>query len=176
MLLSLSQEEGVTWDLLHEDESGAGIKGAPDVSEDDEEGEAWGAQKSTRDENAEESALQVDEKTEKAIRHKVLFVEEVMDNPRVRFFGLTRPGSYAAVSLEFNEVASASAVDTLYKWMKHKQLREGRNAEAGEREGTTIVAGVRQISNAWLFEPPAIRFLELFSKYIRPRKSPQLSR
>lgn len=124
------QEEGVTWDLLREDELGVGAEESLQVSKEDDEGNESVPSADERTENTLVSGDSTDGMS--AVRHKALFVEEVMDNPRIRFFGLTRPGSYIAVSFEFSDVASAASVVALCKWMQQKQQREEAIAVAQE--------------------------------------------
>lgn len=75
------------------------------------------------------------------LKHKSVFVEEVLDNPRIYYFGLTRPGSYIAVSVEFNDVANAESVTALSKWLKGKREKEEKISFSGEQieetSGTT---------------------------------------
>lgn len=138
----LFEEEGITWDLLQEEElsEDAGQAGQATKDEEDKDDVA-----SLAEDQAESPSKTPEEAEAQDLKHKVLFVEEVMDNPKVRFFGLTRPGSYVAAFVEFSDVASAASILSMYKWMQQKQQRE--KALAAERERAEAAKANRRESD-----------------------------
>ncbi|KAL8424763.1 hypothetical protein Efla_001352 [Eimeria flavescens] len=131
----LLEDEGATWELLRDDEAlGSQGENARAVeASDDEDDEGVFNSLTIKPENAHRLDPSVNDAfPEETIRHKVLFVEEVMDDPRIRFFGLTRPGSYIAVSFEFSDVASSESIALLCNWLQQKQEREDALVAARE--------------------------------------------
>ncbi|KAL8442335.1 hypothetical protein Emed_007343 [Eimeria media] len=135
----LMEDEGVTWDLLREEEPAEAApekSDSPGASEDEDEEARPSSLSDVRAEFANMPSGSIVGQLGTSLRLNTLFIEEVMDNPRVRFFGLTRPGSYAAVSLEFDNVASSASVATLCTWLEKKQSMEQALASA-QKSGET---------------------------------------
>ncbi|KAL8441199.1 hypothetical protein Emag_007370 [Eimeria magna] len=123
----LMEDEGVTWDLLREEqptEAPAETSDSSGASEDEDEEGRLSTLSDVRPEFAKMPPGSIVGHLGTSLRLNTLFVEEVMENPRIRFFGLTRPGSYAAVSLEFDSAASSTSVATLCAWLEKKQSKE----------------------------------------------------
>ncbi|CDI75725.1 hypothetical protein, conserved [Eimeria praecox] len=136
----LHEEEGLTWDLLQDDESNKEREGPSNDSKEEgsEDEEALFAEVV---EDRRASCKIAGANIGRAVTRKSLIVEEVLDNPRIHFFGLTRPGSYIAVSMELNEVANADSVMALFNWMKETQAREAASSPSQEQEDTGSSAG-----------------------------------
>ncbi|XP_026190871.1 uncharacterized protein LOC34620859 [Cyclospora cayetanensis] len=136
----LPEEEGATWELLSQGELEKGIEeGAKSPKEDSEDDlEERDVKRFLPDGLAKGDCI-ADNQGSPDIRKKVLFVEEVLDNPRIRYFGLTRPGAYIAVLVELSEVANAESLMALCEWMKQRRAREQMIVRAlrMQTEGTT---------------------------------------
>ncbi|KAL8426202.1 hypothetical protein ACSSS7_008208 [Eimeria intestinalis] len=123
----LMEDEGITWDLLREEESAEAPtekSDSPEASEDEDEGVRRSNLPDIRAEFVKIPPESIVGQLGASFKLNTLFVEEVMNDPRIRFFGVTRPGSYAAVSIEFDNVASPASVATLCAWLEEKQNRE----------------------------------------------------
>ncbi|CDJ41580.1 hypothetical protein, conserved [Eimeria tenella] len=129
----LREEEGITWDLFQDDESDKDAEELMKPSRGDGEDEEGEPLAEEQEEKRWTSTDTPEAEAENALKHKSVFVEEVLDNPRIYYFGLTRPGSYIAVSVEFNDVANAESVTALSKWLKDKREGEEKISFSGEK-------------------------------------------
>ncbi|OEH74390.1 hypothetical protein cyc_04311 [Cyclospora cayetanensis] len=147
----LPEEEGATWELLSQGELEKGIEeGAKSPKEDSEDDlEERDVKRFLPDGLAKGDCI-ADNQGSPDIRKKVLFVEEVLDNPRIRYFGLTRPGAYIAVLVELSEVANAESLMALCEWMKQRRAREQMIVRAlrMQTEGTTDL-WYNTLNQAW---------------------------
>lgn len=137
------KDEGLTWDLLQE--PGKELEGEPKDSKEEEEEEDNGCSSEGILENPWASSNVTGAQIDVAVTHKSLVVEEVLDNPRVRFFGLTRPGSYIAVSIELFEVANTESVMAVFNWMKEKRARE-EDISSSQTQDETVSSGNGEFS------------------------------
>ncbi|KAL8272482.1 hypothetical protein Esti_003605 [Eimeria stiedai] len=142
----LMEDEGITCDLLRQEEPAeatAEKSDSPEASEDEDEEAPPRNLSDVRAAFVKVPLGSIVGHLGTSLRLNTLFVEEVMDNPRIRFFGLIRPGSYAAVSLEFDNVASPASVATLFTWLEEKQGRE-RALISAQQSGETAHANSRE--------------------------------
>ncbi|CDJ36250.1 uncharacterized protein EMH_0068570 [Eimeria mitis] len=136
----LHEEEGLTWDLLQDDEPGKELETPSKDSKDEDDGDEEGLFSEAEAENHLTSSNAPENEIDNRVTRKSLIVEEVLDNPRIRFFGPTRPGSYIAVSMELAEVANTDSVMALFNWMKEKREREEAIAASQEQDETASSA------------------------------------
>ncbi|CDJ50079.1 hypothetical protein, conserved [Eimeria brunetti] len=136
----LLEEEGLTWDLLQDDEPDKEPEGTLRDSKEEGDGDEEEFLPEGEAEGHWESSNASGDANAKTLIRKSLIVEEVLENPRIRFFGLTRPGSYLAVSIELTEVANTDSVTALFNWMKQKRAREEAIAASQEQEETASSA------------------------------------
>lgn len=140
MLLRLLKEEGLTWDLLQDDEPTKELEGTSKDSKDEDDADDEETVADKEAENSSPSGNARGDEVNKTVTRKTVIVDEVLDNPRIRFFGITRPGSYMAVSIELAEVANTDSVLALFNWMKEKKAREEAIAASQEQEETASAA------------------------------------
>nr|CEL74469.1 TPA: hypothetical protein BN1205_075900 [Toxoplasma gondii VEG] len=161
----LLEDEGVLWDALSEpaEESEGGQNDEEQSAERGEEDDSDGAAE------PEASAVEGRNHTELSENFtsrrivKTLFVPDTMGEEKIRFWGMTRPGSFAAVPIIFDDPACKENVDRMKDYLlevrerdklikehiaarerarqeKEKSRQEASSADSRGRKGSTAAS------------------------------------
>lgn len=155
------------WAILNDKDLGE--SGAPHEeeaenaeSEDSDLSDGEGGEQSSRRSGEEGRSLGQDEQPTRDFasasgypHFEELFVPHVIDEPRVKFFSLTRPGSLAAVSIQFRDVANLASVKALAEWTKIKRERNQALEEARLRREARLASRESRANTPTPHQPQA---------------------
>ncbi|CBZ53005.1 conserved hypothetical protein [Neospora caninum Liverpool] len=119
----LEEDEGVLWDALAEpEEESEGQKDDQSTEDGEEEENAGSAEASAADVEGRHTEPSENSASRRTV--KTLFVPDTMGEEKLKFWGMTRPGSFAAVPIILDDPACQESVDVMKEYLLEVRERD----------------------------------------------------
>ncbi|PFH33247.1 hypothetical protein BESB_084460 [Besnoitia besnoiti] len=144
------QDEGILWEALAETEEEVGEEPKEDDSSTD-----GGEEEANRDSSSAETDVGGPKRAARRANSpaynntKILFIPDTMEEDKMKFWAMTRPGSFAAVPIIFDDPACKESVDAIKRYLLEsrdrdkiiKERQEAKEQARQEKQKTRQQAG-----------------------------------